>query len=405
MNNPSSLIDLSTAEFVADPYPTYHRLLEANAPHWYTHSGVTGGMWLFTRYEDVLALFKEARVSKNISVLLTPEIVTPLERSMLFRDPPDHTRLRALVHQTFTPARVRDLEGRIAQIVTELIERVRPEGSMDFLADFALPLPVIVIAELLGVPHSDRDRFRLWSNHIIQGVDMTRATEESGKRYGAAMQGLVEYFTALIAQRRAEPADDILSAMVAAQDSEANQKDRLTEEEILGAAILLLVAGHETTVNLLGNGLYTLFRHPDQLALLRTHPEHLPSAVEEMLRYESPVQRGTFRFVRESFTVGGMTIGANEQVSAVIGAANRDPDQFHDPDRFDITRDPNRHLAFGFGIHFCLGAALARAEARVGFAHLLAAFPTLQVDPSALATPPWQPSGFFRGLQTLPVVF
>ena len=391
-------IALNGAEFIADPYPAYQRLREVGSPCWIAHSGTTGGMWFFTQYEDVAAVLKEARVSKDVSRLLPPEMITPLETAMLFKDPPDHTRLRTLVGQTFTPARIKDLEPRITQIVDALIAQALRNGGMDFIAEFALPLPVIVIAELLGVPREDHARFGVWSNSIIRGVDTLHATANDGMAHAEAIAALSGYFADLIRKRRLQPQHDILSALIATQDAQGH----LSEDELLGTCILLLVAGHETTVNLLGNGLYTLLRHPEQHAKVRQTPELIAPAVEEMLRYESPVQRATFRFTREGFTVKGATLEAGQQVSAVLGAANRDPAQFPDANQFDVTRAPNRHLGFGLGIHFCLGAALARSEARIGFERLLSAMPALSL---VSQTPQWNGNTIFRGLTTLPVVF
>ncbi len=394
----TSPIDLSSPEFLANPYPVYAHLREAQAPSWLPHGGSTGGMWLFTRYEDVAEILKEARTSKDLSRLLPPEKLSPIDHAMLSKDPPDHTRLRSLANQAFTPSRVRDLEPRIAHLADDLIRRVQSRGQMDFMADFALPLPVIVIAELLGVPPEDREMFRAWSNQIVTGVDAVRASQEIVQKQEEALMALADYFTDLIRQRREQPREDLISAMIQARDAQ----DRLSEEELLGTCILLLIAGHETTVNLLGNGLLTLLPHPDQLALLRRRPEEITSAVEEMLRFESPVQRATFRVTTSAIEIGGTTLEKGQQVSAVIGAANRDPAQFPDPDRFDVTRHPNRHLAFGLGIHFCLGAPLARAEARMGFIHLLQKLPTLRL---VNEVPDWGPNTFFRGLRSLPLDF
>jgi pimeloyl-[acyl-carrier protein] synthase len=259
-----------------------------------------------------------------------------------------------------------------------------------------LPLPVIVIAELLGVPPEDHHTFHAWSNQMVTGFDAVRRSEEHVKQTQEATLALGQYFADLIRRRRQQPRDDLISALTLARDAQ----DRLTEDELLAMCMLLLIAGHETTVNLLGNGLLTLLRHPTQLALLKNHPERLLSAVEEMLRFESPVQRATFRFTAETFEIGGRTLDKGQQVSAVLGAANRDPTQFPQPDTFDITRQPNRHLAFGLGIHFCLGAPLARTEARIGFARLLEQLPNLQL---VSQTPDWSTNTFFRGLSTLPV--
>lgn len=395
---PSDAIDLSNAAFIADPYPTYRQLREAVAPYWLAHGGPTGGMWLITRYQDVAAILKEAQTTKDTLRFTPPEQVTPFDHNMLSKDPPDHTRLRALANQAFTPGRVRDLEPRIEQIVDDLIDRARPQGGMEFMSGFALPLPVIVIAELLGVPPEDRDRFHAWSNRMVTGIDAVRQTEADVKATEEASIALSQYFADLVRQRRAQPRDDLISALITARDAH----DRLSEDELIAMCMLLLIAGHETTVNLLGNGLLALLRHPVELARLKARPELIPTAVEEMLRYESPVQRATFRLTTGRIEIGGATIEQGQQVSAVIGAANRDPDQFPRPDVFDATRQPNRHLAFGLGIHFCLGAPLARTEARIGFTRLLSQLPGVRLVDE---TPDWSPNTFFRGLRTLPVVF
>jgi cytochrome P450 len=355
-------------------------------------------MWLVTRYQDVAALLRESQVSKEMRRLDPPPPPMPLDSTMLFRDPPFHSRLRSLANQAFTPKRVKDLEPRIEEIANSLIDQVAGRGKMDLIADFAIPVPIIVIAEMLGVPPGDRDTFRAWSNDLITGSDMVRGTDERRRRQGEAVAALIGYFGRLIAERRGSPRGDIISALMEAQEEGAG----MTDQELLGTCILLLVAGHETTVNLFGNGLLALLRSPDQMALLQREPELLPSAVEEMLRFESPVQRGTFRVTIGPVEVGGTRLAPGEQVSAVLGAANRDPDQFPDADRFDIARTPNRHLAFGLGIHFCLGSALARTEARIGFGRLLDRLPNLRLVDD---TPDWNQNTLIRGLRTLPLQF
>jgi cytochrome P450 len=310
----------------------------------------------------------------------------------------NHRDLTNRVNQALTPGRVKDLEPRIRHIVDELLAQVQPHGSMECMADFALPLPVIVIAEWLGVPPEDHDTFHAWSNHMVTGFDAVRRSEAHVKHTQEATLALGQYLADLIRRRRQQPRDDLISALTLARDAQ----DRLTEDELLAMCMVLLIAGHETTVNLLGNGALTLLRHPTQLALLKHHPELLPSAVEEMLRCESPVQRATFRFTAETFEIGGRTLDKGQQVSAVLGAANRDPAQFPQPDTCDLTRQPNRHLACGRGMHFCLGAPLARTEARIGFARLHAQRPHLQLVSQTLD---WSTNTFFRGLRALPVTW
>ena len=390
-------VDLTGADFVANPYPTYAKLREAGVPYWQTHSGPGGGMWLLTRYADVSMLLKEAHTTKNAIALKRPHEITPFDYTMLAQDPPAHTRLRSLASLAFTPARVKALETRIEQIVDELIARVRPQGGMEFISALANPLPAIVIAELLGVPAEDHDAFHTWSDHAVKSFDELPNKTDARKAYEAWL-ALSRYFTELIRKRRQEPKDDLISALVLARDAQ----DKLNETELLGMCMLLLVAGHTTTASLLGTGLLTLLRNPDQLALLKGNPDLMPSAVEEMLRYECPFQRATFRLAKEPMTIGGVTIPAGQQVSGVLGAANRDPEVFPNPDKFDITRQPNRHLAFGYGIHFCFGAPLARAEARILFSKVLGQLPELRL---VSETPDWSSNTFARGLETLPITF
>lgn len=394
--NEAIAADLASPEFLADPYPTYRRLIEQTPVFWLPHSNAPGGMWCVARYDDVTFILHNAPIFKDTSRIAPPDELTPLDRAMLQRDPPDHTRLRRLASHAFTPRRVQSLEPRIEQMSLDLIKSIRERGVADFIADYARPLPIMVIAELLGVPFEDHDRFSAWSDQIMTGSDSVLGGEEAARRSQEAMASLVAYFTALIAQRRQQPRDDLISALIAARDAE----DRLSEDELLGMCVLLLIAGHETTVNLIGNGLLTLLRHPEQLALLRHHPEYLTSAIEEMLRYESPVQRSTPRFAAETFEIAGQRIEQGQQISLMFGAANRDPAHFPNPDRFDITRYPNPHLGFGSGIHYCLGAPLARIEARVAFSHILEHLPAIRLMTDQ---PEWKPVTWLRGLRRLPV--
>jgi cytochrome P450 len=390
-------INLKDGSFQANPYPIYQQLRE-NAPvFWFPFPGGTGGMWLVTRYNDVARMLKEEqRLTKNISRVLPAEQAGPPVRDLLRLDPPDHTRLRSLVNQVFTPRRIKEMEPRIRQIAAGLLDSARQRGEMDFMSDFAVPLPIIVIAELLGVPQEDWAAFRAWSNDLARSFDAVNQTEEIRKKGEESGRMLIGYLSDLVRQRREQPRADLITGLVQARDG----GDRLSEEELLEMCQLILIAGHETTVNLLGNGMLALLQNPDQAERLRQQPELLESAVEEMLRYESPVQRGTIRFTLAPLEVAGQVIESGQQISAVIGSANRDPDQFPDPDRFDIARQPNRHLAFGRGIHFCLGAPLARTEARLAFDLLVHGFPALEmVDEKA----DWSSNTFLRGLNSLRV--
>lgn len=388
------VIDLSDPAFVNNPYPFYARMREESPAFLLPNVNEGRGMWMFTRYSDVELVLKDLRFKKDTRALRPDEGGLP---QMLNSDPPDHTRLRGLVSQAFTPARVRDLEPHIQDIVQHLLERVKARGELELMTDFAMPLPVIVIAELMGVPMEDREQFREWSTWFALGNDAISASLETRQKAQQGILALTEYFQHLVAQRRANPQNDLISGLIASKDAQ----DKLSEAELLGTCVLLLIAGHETTVNLIGNGMNALLSNPDQLERLRQHPELLETAIEELLRYDAPVQRSTFRFAGEGVEVAGQWIETGQQVSAVIGSANRDPEIFSQPDRLDLGRSPNRHQSFGRGIHFCLGAPLARLEAQIAFQSLLHTFPKL-----AFADQPiWRTATMFRGLEDFPLAF
>jgi cytochrome P450 len=386
-------------EFLADPYPAYHRLRAEDPVH---QSPL--GFWVLTRYDDVVATLRDPRcVKEPLAVLVAARFgvaVPPgVGLSMLDRDPPDHTRLRSLVSKAFTPRVVEGLRPRIQQIVDRLISRAEAVGSMDLIEEFAYPIPVNVICELLGVPVEDHDQFKGWSLDIARGLDSVLLPPDSEvpRRSGAARHAMGDYFRRLIAERRASPRSDLLSALIAAE--EAGQK--LNEEELLATCILLLIAGHETTVNLIGNGTLALLRHPGELRRLRETPGLIVNAVEELLRYDGPVQR-TARVPSTDITIGGRTIGKGEMVMPFIGAADRDPSQFPDPDRLDLGRTDNRHIAFGWGIHFCLGAPLARVEGQIAIDTLVRRLPKLEL---VSHEPEYRQSLTLRGLKMLEVTF
>jgi hypothetical protein len=382
------------AEFHANPYPFYHRLRREDPVH---HS--TLGPWVLTRYDDVELVLRDSRFGR---AGFTPFLDTDegrLPPSMLFRDPPDHTRLRSLVSRAFTPRVIEAMRAHIQEIVDRLLERVRAAGAMDLIADLAYPLPVTVICEMLGVPVEDQARIQQWSTDVARSLDAIGMTADPqvAERGRIGRRALADYFRALLPERRRHPREDLLSSLITAEE----RGDRLTEGELLTTCILLFVAGHETTVNLIGNGVLALLRHPDQLARLRENPGLITSAVEELLRYDSPVQR-TGRIPTADVEIDGRTIPKGSMVVAAIGGANRDPAHFPEPDRLDLGRPDNRHLAFGFGIHFCLGAALARVEGQVAIGTLLDRLPGLAL---ATDTPEWRESSVLRGLKALPVRF
>ena len=386
-------------EFLADPYPTYHRLRAEDPVH---HSPL--GFWVLTRYEDVSSVLRDPRFVKEplaalVAARFGAEVPRGVGLSMLDRDPPDHTRLRSLVSKAFTPRVVEGLRPRIQQIVDGLITRAEAAGSIDLIEEFAYPIPVNVICEMLGVPVADHERFKGWSLDIARGLDSIWLPPDSEvpRRSAAARHAISDYFRGLIAERRAAPRGDLLSALIAAEEA----GDKLNEEELLATCILLLIAGHETTVNLIGNGVLALLRHPAELSRLRATPGLITSAVEELLRYDGPVQR-TARVAGADATIGGRTIAKGDMVMPFIGAADRDPAQFPDPDRLDLSRSDNRHIAFGWGIHFCLGAPLARVEGQIAIDALVRRLPGLEL---VNHEPEYRQSLTLRGLKTLPVKF
>jgi cytochrome P450 len=365
------------------------------------------GVWFLTRYQDVHDALRDPRFSadrmrapiirENIERLPAfLQQTTQNVRSMLNMDPPDHTRVRKLANKAFTPRRVAALRRHIEVIVDELLAPVMGRGRMDVIDALAAPLPAIVIAELLGVPAEDHRQFKSWAAEIVAGLGQPTL----GSRRTAtapAMQSLFAYLTGIIAARRKEPRDDLISALVLAQEEE----DALSDNELLATTNLLLIAGHETTTNLIGNGLLALLREPDELARLRRDPNLMPTAVEELLRYDGPVQ-ATVRVAAEDLEIGGHALEKGSLVLVGIGAANHDPAVFADPERLDVGRDPNPHLAFGFGPHFCLGAPLARLEGEIALRALLERFPHLALETEA---PQYRNNPVLRGLVSLPVSF
>lgn len=387
--------------FIQDPYSLYRQLrTEVPVREVIMPRGLK--VWLVTRYadaRDALAdplLHKDMREARDLFERhATGGTVSTFGRElgahMLNSDPPDHTRLRKLVATAFTMRRVELLRPRIEQLTDDLLADLAGQDRVDLVDAFAFPLPVTVICELLGVPQHDRDEFRAWSTALVSADDVVVV--------GKAAQDMAAYLTELIAGKRDNPADDMLTALIHARDE---GDDRLTELELVSMAFLLLVAGHETTVNLIANGVLALLRHPDQLATLRADPALLPGAVEEFLRYESPVNLATLRYTTAPVQLGGVEIPEGEFVLVSLGAGNRDDERFADADRLDVARAAGGHLAFGHGIHFCLGAPLARLEGQVAIGRLIDRFPDL-----ALAVAPedlrWRNSVLLRGLESLPV--
>ncbi|CAL9402648.1 Cytochrome P450 monooxygenase PikC [Streptomyces sp. enrichment culture] len=378
--------------FRADPHPAYAALRELGPVHRVRLPEPDGyETWLVVGYEEARAALADPRLSKDGSRIgLTPldeELIGPY---LLVADPPRHTRLRALVTRAFTARRVEALRPRVQRITDDLLDAMLPLGRADLVESFAYPLPITVICELLGVPELDRVAFRKLSTEVVAPVSLASGED--------AVVRLGEYLTELIEdKRRAGPAEDLLGALI---ETTTEDGDRLSPEELRGMAYLLLIAGHETTVNLITNGVHALLTHPEQLAALRADMSVIDGAVEEMLRYEGPVEAATFRYAAEPLEIGGTRLEAGETVMIGLTAADRDGARYPEPDRFDIRRDPRAHLAFGHGIHFCLGAPLARLEARTAIATLLDRAPGLALDGPPGA---WLPGMLIRGMRSLPV--
>jgi cytochrome P450 len=392
------VFDQGTAD---DPYPVYARVREG-APVRRVLLGDGSPAWLVCGYDEVRRALTDPRLSKDLHRLeearggvVPPGLLHPLSaHHMLSADPPDHTRLRQLASRAFTPSRVEGLRPRVQAITDELLDAMDGQDRVDLVARFAFPLPIIVICELLGVPVADRDRLRTWFRDSLASPGAP-ANDPPAR---AAADRLYEYLCDLVEAKRREPADDLFSVLAAGCDG-----DRLSEDELVSTAWLLILAGHETTVNLIANGMTALLCHPDQLARLRGDLSLVPSAVEEFLRYDAPVQHATFRVATAPIELGGVEIPPMEQVLILLAGADRDPGRFPCPDALDVGRDDNRHLAFGHGIHFCLGAPLARLEGQVAFTSLLSRFPdlALAVSPEELH---WTYRLVLRTMVELPVI-
>ena len=398
---------LTDPAYFEDPYPALEQIREATPLYW----SEAWGVWIVTRHEDVVAILKEPQRFSNagrFSAYLdqlpreAAPYVDPLRRhyasGMLQSDPPAHTRLRPLINKAFTPRVVEGSRDRIAAIIDGLIAEFRDRGSADLQREFAYPLPAIVIAELMGVPVADRDLLIDFSDGVV-GIQRSgkAAVDDHLVRSAESIVAMEDYFRDLCRERKAHPGDDLITALVEAEEA----GDRLDEPELISMCTTLMIAGHETTRNLIANGMLTLLRRPDDLRRLQGADEALlTSAIEEMLRYESPIQRG-WRRIAEDSELHGQRLHEGQLLYLMLGAANRDPRLFDEPDDFRMERKPNRHVAFGLGVHFCVGAPLSRLEARIAFPALLS-LPELQLT---LDDVEWTPSVTHRGLESLPVAF
>lgn len=425
---PIDQLKLFGREFKANPYPVYARL-RAEAPilrrTLRNPEAPQRAICFVTRYDDVASMLRDTHhFVKNIANTMTPAeraaqpasppLLRLVANHMLNQDAPDHTRLRSVVNRAFTVPMVDQLEDRIRAIAHDLVQRCRRRleqgDTVDLINHFCLPLPIIVIAELLGIPSRDHQRFRRWSNALISPNADAERTSRKLEKSAPLIRDFITYLREIFAQRRAHPANDLITSLLHANRSpvavphqeEVSAPVPLTEEELFSMLLLLIVVGHETTVNLIGNGVLALLQRPAIWKQLRDAPSHIPATVEEILRYDCPVERAPMRYAACDMEIHGVQIRRGDHISLVLGSANRDPARFADPDTFHLDRGDNRHLAFGLGPHYCLGAPLARLEGRIALEMLTAAFPTL-----GLAVPPhtlrWRPHPIMRGLTQLPV--
>ena len=403
MDQALSLFNLLEPTVLANPYPFYRPLLEQHPVYWDQYVKA----WVCVRYKDVLfALHSHQLSAKRIPsvdqlLALGLKDIAPLyatlEQQLLFIDPPDHSRLRRLMSTAFTTRKVEAMRPYIEDIVHRILDRVEGTGFMDIIHALAYPLPLTVIAELLGLPLEDRNRLKKWSDDYAAMLGSFQYIPDQIVEIQQSISEMMTYFRHMIEQRRQHPQDDLISVLIAAYD----QDDQLTDDNLITNCILLLAAGHETTTNLIGNGILTLLNHPDQLHQVREDPSQLPNAVEEILRYESPAQY-TARLALDDLEISGKRIHKGQVVILLLGAANRDPFQFENPEVFDIQRQGNKHLAFGYAAHFCLGAPLARLEGQIAIHAVIQRFPRLRLMNEK---PLWRQNVNIRGLSELLVAF
>jgi cytochrome P450 len=411
----SPRLSLFGPRFKREAYATY-AWMRANTPVFRRESSTSPVATCFiTRYDDAVAVLRDPkRFVKDARNAMTqteqdalpeePPLLNLLSRHMLNADGSQHTRLRGLVNKAFTATMVEQLQGQMQSVAHKLLDSVQDtgqaKGETDLIESFAFPFPIIIIAELLGVPARDRNRFRAWSNALMTPTPDRARNEQKLIKSRQLMQDFISYLRTIFAARHAQPRDDLISSLLAAEEA----GDVFSEDELFSMILLLIVVGHETSVNLIGNGTLALLQYPEAWAQLQSRPHLLPPAIEEMLRFDCPVERAPMRYAAEDVEIGGVLVRRGDAVSVVLGSANRDEAQFPHAHRFDLTRTPNRHLAFGHGIHYCLGASLARLEGRIAFQTLLERMPDLR-----LAVPPeqlrWRTHPIMRGLQRLPVAW
>ena len=407
VNSPIQSVNLASSQVKANPFPFYAQLrAETPVYHMTLNRPPNHPLWIITRYADVASVLKDERFVKDLKNALPPDQMPKdgwlsgfsriMDHNMLTMDAPDHTHLRGLVHKVFTPARVEHMRLRVGQLADELLDKAAKNRHFDLIEYYALPIPLTVICEVLGVPAADIDKIHRWKQSLMSSASnpLQRLSKFS------SFVAFLNYIRKLCHMRRVDPQDDLISALAGVDEN----GETLTDEELQGMVILLLVAGHETAVGLISNGTLALLENPDQFDLLLQNPTLIKSATEELLRYYPPIETATDRYAREDVTIEGVTIPRGGHVRAVIASANRDPSQFENPDTLDLTRENNKHLSFGQGIHYCMGTPLARLEAHVAFNALLAHMPTLRLD-VPVESLRWRSGLTFRRLETLPVTF
>lgn len=398
-------LDLFSPAFQADPFPTFAQMRTQDPVYELKVPTIAGRKyWVVTRYEDIERVLKDNKhFTKGLRYLLSaeeltrlPHVFTKLSNNMLNSDPPDHNRLRSLISMTFTPRLIERWRPRIQTIIDDLLDQVQEKGKMDLIEDFAFPLPATILIELFGIPDEDKPRFRVWSNRIVEAIGNLEAI----LRLDALTVEFETYLHQLISEKRQHPSDDLLGQLI---QSEA-EGEKLSTQELISTVFLFLIAGHETTTNVISNAMLALLLHPDQMQLLRQDPSLINAAFEECLRYQGPLMKATHYWALEDIELGGKLLQRGDEIALMLASANRDPEVFTDPDMLDILRQENRHLAFGKGIHFCIGAPLARLEGQLAIATLLRRLPNLHlnVDPQTLT---WRPGLFIMALDTLPLAF
>ncbi|WP_257007016.1 cytochrome P450 family protein [Shouchella clausii] len=395
-------IDFLNESFIRNPFPAYKQVREKDPVYRFL---LPNGLyaWIVTRHEDAIAVFRDSRfITTPPHVMDITKPTGPIHKEIMSRNllsvsPADHRRLRRLVQKAFTPRMVEKLRGRIVDIAHELLDKVQHKEEMNLIEDYAFPLPIIVICEMLGVPFKDQDQFRKWSDTIMESVNNPQLAEQSEQ----VMSAFVDYLRGLIAEKRNHLQDDLISDLIRVEED----GDALSEEEMYALVFVLIIAGHETTVNLIGNGMLALLEHSDQREKLQSQPELIHSAVEEMLRYDGPAEVSNIRWATEDVELQGKPVRKGDMLLISLASANRDKEAFEEPDMFDITRETNNHLAFGKGVHFCLGAPLARLEGEIAISTLLQRMPKLRLKKTGRDSLQWRPGMIIRGVKEIPLQF